>query len=205
MGSMSRPNKGTSKYKAMGSEDSNFQPSSAPPPWSWRTACHQNPLLLKNRPTHKLIGATSTHERLRARGHITLPALSLGGKDGAGPSSSFQMDVWGTDRWSIWVQDGCKVYMDSDVASNGSWLVATWIFFEHHLLEVGLTRNRGGPGTPNAHNCWFIPFLSCVRTRGNRNSFEIACGWGHGQKKKKKNSGLHRRPKWNKVYVRRTS
>jgi hypothetical protein len=35
------------------------------------------------------------------------------------------------------MQDGCKVYMDSYMASNGSWTI-----FKTHLLEVGLTQNR---------------------------------------------------------------
>ena len=40
------------------------------------------------------------------------------------------------------MQDGCKVYMDSYMASNGSCFMVTWIIFKNHLLEVGLTQNR---------------------------------------------------------------
>ena len=40
------------------------------------------------------------------------------------------------------MQDGCKVYMDSYMTSNGSWFMVTWIIFKSHLLEVGLTQNR---------------------------------------------------------------
>ena len=40
------------------------------------------------------------------------------------------------------MQDGCEVYMDSYMASNGSCFMLTWIIFKHHLLEVGLTQNR---------------------------------------------------------------
>jgi hypothetical protein len=40
------------------------------------------------------------------------------------------------------MQDGCKVYMDSYVASNGSCFMVTWIIFKNHLLEVGRTQNR---------------------------------------------------------------
>jgi hypothetical protein len=39
------------------------------------------------------------------------------------------------------MQDGCKVYMDSDMASNGSCFMVTWIVFKKHLFEVGLTQN----------------------------------------------------------------
>jgi hypothetical protein len=40
------------------------------------------------------------------------------------------------------MQDGCKVYMDSYMASNGSCFIVTLIVFKNHLLEVGLTQNR---------------------------------------------------------------
>ena len=40
------------------------------------------------------------------------------------------------------MQDGCKVYMDSYMASNGSCFMVTWIIFINHLLEAGLAQNR---------------------------------------------------------------
>ena len=40
------------------------------------------------------------------------------------------------------MQDGCKVYIDSYMASNGSCFMVTWTIFKNHLLEVGLTQNR---------------------------------------------------------------
>ena len=46
------------------------------------------------------------------------------------------------DQHSKWMQDGCKVYMDSYMASNGSCFMVTWIIFLNHLLEVGQTQNR---------------------------------------------------------------
>jgi hypothetical protein len=46
------------------------------------------------------------------------------------------------DQRSMWIQDGCKVHMDSYMASNGSCFMVTWIIFKNHLLEVGLTHNR---------------------------------------------------------------
>ena len=39
------------------------------------------------------------------------------------------------------MQDGCKVYMDSTMASNGSCFMVTWTIFKNHLLEVGLTQD----------------------------------------------------------------
>jgi hypothetical protein len=40
------------------------------------------------------------------------------------------------------MQDGCKVHMDSYMASHGSCLVVTWTILKDHLLEVGLTQNQ---------------------------------------------------------------
>jgi hypothetical protein len=40
------------------------------------------------------------------------------------------------------MQDGCKFYMDSYMASSGSCFMVTWIIFQNHLLEVGLTQNQ---------------------------------------------------------------
>ena len=37
---------------------------------------------------------------------------------------------------------GCKVYMDSYMASNGSCFMVTWTIFKNHLLEVGPTQNQ---------------------------------------------------------------
>ena len=34
-----------------------------------------------------------------------------------------------------------KVYMDSYMASNGSFFMVTWTIFKSHLLEVGLAQN----------------------------------------------------------------
>ena len=51
------------------------------------------------------------------------------------------------DQQSMWVQDGCKVYMESYMASNGSCFKVTWIIFQNHLLEVGLTPKLEDHGT----------------------------------------------------------
>ena len=45
-------------------------------------------------------------------------------------------------QWSMWMQDGCEVYMDIYMASNGSCFMVTWTIFENHLLEVGLIQNH---------------------------------------------------------------
>jgi hypothetical protein len=40
------------------------------------------------------------------------------------------------------MQDGCKVYMDSYMASKGSCFMVTWTILKNHLLEVGLTHTQ---------------------------------------------------------------
>ena len=56
------------------------------------------------------------------------------------------------DQQSMWMQDGCDVYMDSYMAPNESCFMITWTTFKNHLLEVGLTQKPGDHGTPIAHN-----------------------------------------------------
>ena len=45
------------------------------------------------------------------------------------------------DQRSKWMQDGCKVYMDSYMALNGSCFMVIWTIFKDHFLEVGLPQN----------------------------------------------------------------
>jgi hypothetical protein len=40
------------------------------------------------------------------------------------------------------MQDGCKVYMGSYMASNGSYFMVTWTTFKNYLSEAGLTQDR---------------------------------------------------------------
>ena len=75
------------------------------------------------------------------------------------------------DQRSMWMQDdGCKVYMDSYMASTGSCFVITWTIFENHLLEVGLPQHRERPWHSERSQPLIYYALSCVRTRMNRNS-----------------------------------
>ena len=82
----------------------------------------------------------TSHTRLRTRDKYTSSAL-IGGNGGASPSLASHY-AWGTNGVYKWMQDGCNVYMDSYVASNGSCFMVPWILFKIHLLEVGLTQNR---------------------------------------------------------------
>ena len=78
-----------------------------------------------------------THETAGPWDHSTSSTL-IGGKGKAIPSSLHTM----LEGPKEWMQDGCKVYMDSYTASNRSCYILTWIFFKCNLLEVGLTQNR---------------------------------------------------------------
>ena len=48
----------------------------------------------------------------------------------------------GTTGVNMWMQDGCKVYMNSYMASNKSRYMVTRTVFNNHLLEVDLTPNQ---------------------------------------------------------------
>ena len=87
--------------------------------------------------TDILLWATS-HTRLRAR-DLTLQALSLVEK--AEPVQ-LRFTLCLRDQRSMWMQDGCKVYVDSYMALNGSCFLVTWTTFKNHFLEIGLTQNQ---------------------------------------------------------------
>ena len=49
------------------------------------------------------------------------------------------------DQRRMWMQDGCKVYMDSYMASNGSCFMVTWTIFKNHWPhggQAGLPQNQ---------------------------------------------------------------
>ena len=81
------------------------------------------------------------------------------------------------DQRSMWMQDGCKVYMDSYMASNGPCFILTWTSFKNHLLEVG-QHKTGRPWHSKCSQPLIYFILSCVRIRMNRNLFKKSCGWG---------------------------
>jgi hypothetical protein len=46
------------------------------------------------------------------------------------------------DQLSKWMQDGCKVYLDSYMASNGACFMVTWTIFQNQYFDVGLTQKH---------------------------------------------------------------
>ncbi len=81
--------------------------------------------------------------------------ILIGGKSRAGPSS-LHTKLEGPH--SVWMQDGCKVYMASYMASNGSCFLLTWTILKKTPLGGRPNTKLGDHGTLNAHNHWFILF-----------------------------------------------
>jgi hypothetical protein len=76
------------------------------------------------------------------------------------------------DQWSMWMQDGCKVYMDSYMALNGSCFMVIWTIFQNHLLEIDLRQNWETMALRTLTTVGLFN-LSYVRTRMN----EILLKW----------------------------
>ena len=70
---------------------------------------------------------------------ITLQALSLVEKV---EPVQVRFTLRSRDQQSMWMQDGCKAYMDSYMASYGPRFTVTWTIFKNCLLELDLTQNR---------------------------------------------------------------
>ena len=71
---------------------------------------------------------------------ITLQALSMVKKKAELVQVHFTLRL--RDQPSLWMQDGCKAYMDSYMASIGSCFMVTWTIVKNHLLEEGLPQNQ---------------------------------------------------------------
>jgi hypothetical protein len=73
------------------------------------------------------------------------------------------------------MQDGCKVYVDSYMASNESCFMVTWNIFKNHLLEVGLTQNRETMALRMFTTVGLFYFITCEYLR-DWTFIEIAFG-----------------------------
>ena len=89
------------------------------------------------------------------------------------------------------MQDGCKVYMDSYMASC---VLISWINFKSHLLEVGLTQNRETVALQNLTTVDLLYLIMCedpawieihwnsswLRARSHMTSHTtLECMWPH--------------------------
>ena len=97
-----------------------------------------------------------SHTRLRAHDQYTLGTL-IGEKIRAGPIR-FTLSL--RDQRIMWMQDGCKIYMDSYMASNGSCFVVTWTIFKNHLLGRPNT-NRETMALQTLTTVFFFYFIMC--------------------------------------------
>ena len=128
------------------------------------------PGIWKNHSIH--IRATS-HTRLWAHDLYTSSTL-IGGK--AEPVQvRFTLRL--RDQQSTWMQGGCKVYMGSYVASNGSCFMVIWTTLKNHLLEVGLTQNRETKALRMLTTVDLFYFIVCENPHESK-IIEIAFGWG---------------------------
>jgi hypothetical protein len=71
------------------------------------------------------------------------------------------------------MQDGCQVYMDSYMTSNGSCFMITWTVFKNHLLEAGLTQNQVTMALRTLTTIDLVYFIMCEDPHG---FIEIAFG-----------------------------
>ena len=93
------------------------------------------PVMLKNLPNHCFTHETKSPWPLHFK-------HSHWGKRQRSRWSKFATSQYA--RWtngvSMWMHYGCKVYMESYVASNGSCFLVTWTILKNDLSEVGLTQ-----------------------------------------------------------------
>ena len=96
----------------------------------------------------------TSHMRLNVRDHYTSSTL-IGGKEKAEPVQvRFTLRL--RDQRSMWMQDGCEVYMDFLHGSDWIMIHGHLHYFQKPLLEGRLNTKLGDHGTPNVHNRWFI-------------------------------------------------
>ena len=106
---------------------------------------------------------------------ITLQTLSLVGK-----AKFYQvcfMICW-RDQRSEWMQDGCNIYIDSYMASNGWSFLSTWTIVDNRLLE---TKKLGRPWHSECPQPLIYSIMIMCENPHEQNFIEMAFGWGPGQ------------------------
>ena len=81
------------------------------------------------------------------------------------------------DQQGKWLYNGCKVYMDSYVASNGSCVMVTGISFKIYLLEAGLTQNQETMAFRTLNTVDLFSFIICEDMREHK-CIKIVFCWG---------------------------
>ena len=131
--------------------------------------------ILLTTPHSKSYTKATSHMRLRARDQYISSTL-IGGNGGAGPSSCFTLHL--RDQWSMWMHDGCEVYTDSYMASNGLCFVVTWTIFKNHLLNLGLTQNHWETMALRTLTTVDLFYFVMRKDTHELKFTEIAFGWG---------------------------
>ena len=83
------------------------------------------------------------------------------------------------DQHSMWMQDGCEVYMNFYIACNGSLFMVTWTIFKNHLLELGLTQNQDTMALRMLTTVDLFYFIMCEDPREYK-FIEIVFDWEPG-------------------------
>ena len=73
------------------------------------------------------------------------------------------------------MQDGCRVYMDSYMASNGSCFMLIWTILKNLLVEVGLKGNRESMTLRMLTTIGLFSFIMCEKQHESK-FIEIAFG-----------------------------
>ena len=107
--------------------------------------------------------------------NITLQALSFVGKV---EPVRVRFTLRLRDQRSMWMQDGCKVYVDSYMALNIPCFMVTCIIFKNYLLEVGLTGESTALWTLTTVDLFYFIMCEDPQPRMNRRSLKLAFGWG---------------------------
>ena len=115
------------------------------------------------------------HTRDREPVTITLQTLSLVGK-----AKFYQVCfiICWRDQRSEWMQDGCNIYIDSYMASNGWSFLSTWTIADNRLLE---TKKPGRPWHSECPQPLIYSIMIMCENPHEQNFIEMAFGWGPGQ------------------------
>ena len=83
----------------------------------------------------------------------------------------------------MWMQDDCRVYMDSYTASNGSCFMVTWTMSYSQKPPLGgrpNTKPLGDHGTSSAHKPIGLFYFIMCEDPHEEEFIEIAFSWGPG-------------------------
>ena len=125
--------------------------------------------------TYGTVFRVTSHTGLRAHDHCTFMHSHCWKENAEPVQVCFTLHL--RDQRSMWMQDGCKVYADSYMATHGSCFMVTWIIFKNYFLEVGLTQNLETMALRTLTTIDFFYFIMCEDPHEYK-FVEIAFSWG---------------------------